>query len=102
VHTVLVFVRVKPGAIDAFCAATRENAEASLREPGVARFDVLQESDDPTRFTLVEVYRGPGDPALHKETPHYKRWRDAVEGMMAEPRRGVWHRNAFPDDPGFG
>ena len=96
-----VFVRVRPDAVDAFAAATRENARQSVREPGVVRFDVVRQSDDPTRFVLVEVYRTPEDPARHKETPHYAAWRDAVEPMMAEPRRSVKYAALFPEPPGW-
>ena len=92
-----VFVHVKPDAVDAFSAATLENARNSVQEPGVVRFDVIQQEDDPTRFVLVEIYRTPADPARHKETAHYLTWRDAVEPMMAEPRRSVKYRPAFPD-----
>ena len=87
-----VFVHVKPELTDAFAAATRENARQSALEPGVARFDVLQQEDDPTRFLLIEVYRTPADPARHKETAHYATWKEAVEPMMAEPRRSVRYR----------
>lgn len=86
---VQVFVHVKPECVGDFLAATMENATASLTEPGVARFDVLQEQDDPTRVTLIEAYRDAEAPAAHKATAHYARWRDAVEPMMAEPRRSV-------------
>ena len=78
-----VHVRVKPELIEAFREATVENARGSLREPGVARFDVLQQQDDPSRFVLVEVYRTPEDPARHKETAHYIKWRDTVAPLMA-------------------
>jgi quinol monooxygenase YgiN len=99
---VQVHVHVKPDQIDAFREASLENAQNSVREPGVARFDVIQEKDDPARFVLVEVYRTPDDPAKHKETSHYQKWRDAVEAMMAEPRRSVKYDNVFPDDRGWG
>ena len=92
-----VFVHVKPESVEAFAAATRENARESVREPGVVRFDVAQQQDDPTRFLLVEVYRTADDPARHKETAHYQRWRDAVEPMMAEPRRSVKYAALFPE-----
>ena len=92
-----VFVRVKPESAEAFVAATLENARASVREPGVVRFDVLRQEDDPTRFLLMEIYRTPEDPARHKATPHYAAWRDAVEPMMAEPRRSVKYRALAPD-----
>lgn len=84
--TVLVDIQVKPECIEAFQNASMENARASRKEPGVARFDVLQRADDPARFTLVEAYRTTNDPARHKETAHYKKWRDTVETMMAIPR----------------
>ena len=93
-----VHVRVKPESVEAFRRATRANAEQSLREPGVARFDVVQESEDPTRFVLVEAYRDAQAPAAHKETAHYEAWRDAVAEMMAEPRTSRRHVNVFPED----
>ena len=92
-----VFVRVKADAVDAFTAATLENARNSIREPGVVRFDVVQQEDDPTRFLLIEIYRTPADPARHKETTHYATWRETVEPMMAEPRRSVKYRALFPE-----
>jgi autoinducer 2-degrading protein len=93
-----VHVRVKPECVGAFKAATLDNARASLREPGVARFDVLQAAADPARFVLVEAYRSAEAPAAHKATRHYQVWRDAVEPMMAEPRRSVKFSSLFPDD----
>jgi quinol monooxygenase YgiN len=93
-----VHVHVKPDCVEAFRAATLENARNSVREPGVARFDVLHQSDNPTRFVLVEVYRTPDAPAKHKETAHYAKWRDAVADMMAEPRSSVKFGNVFPAD----
>jgi (4S)-4-hydroxy-5-phosphonooxypentane-2,3-dione isomerase len=96
-----VQARVKPEAIDAFRAASLENARASVREPGVARFDVVQSTEDPTRFVLVEVYRTPDAPAAHKQTAHYLRWRDAVADLMAEPRTSARYVNVFPDDQGW-
>ncbi len=98
---VQVHVHVKSECVEAFRAATLENARNSVQEPGVARFDVLQQQDDPTRFQLVEVYRTPDDPARHKETAHYQTWRDAVVDMMAEPRSSVRYDNAFPADEGW-
>lgn len=97
-----VHVHVKPEKVDAFIEATIENASNSVQEHGIARFDVIQQNDDPTRFILVEVYRTPEDPARHKEMPHYKRWRDTVEDMMAEPRTSVKYENVFPYDEGWG
>jgi quinol monooxygenase YgiN len=96
-----VHVHVKPEHLEAFKTATLTNARASVREPGIARFDVVQHADDPTRFVLVEVYRTPAAPAAHKETAHYQAWRDAVGAMMAEPRTSVKFSNLFPDDAGW-
>lgn len=96
-----VQVRVKPEAIQAFIDATRENARQSLREPGIARFDVVQNTEDPAHFVLVEVYRTAQAPAAHKETAHYQTWRATVESMMAEPRRSQKFHNCFPDDSGW-
>lgn len=97
-----VFVHVKPGAVDAFRAASIANARQSIQEPGIARFDVIQQADDPTRFVLVEVYRTAEAPAAHKETAHYATWRDTVADMMAEPRTSIKYTNCFPDDAGWG
>jgi (4S)-4-hydroxy-5-phosphonooxypentane-2,3-dione isomerase len=97
-----VIVHVKPDRIEAFKAATRENARNSIREPGIARFDVHQQTEDPSRFVLVEVYRIAEDAVRHKETAHYMIWRDAVSDMMAEPRIGIKYSNVFPDDSGWG
>lgn len=96
-----VQVHVRPEHVAAFKAATIANASASVREPGIARFDVVQQADDPTRFVLVEVYRTPEAPAAHKETAHYAAWRDAVAPMMAEPRTSVKYSNVFPPDAGW-
>jgi autoinducer 2-degrading protein len=96
-----VHVHVKPDAVAAFRAASLENARASVREAGVARFDVIQSTDEPTRFVLVEVYRNGAAPAAHKQTAHYARWRDAVGELMAEPRTSVKYVNVFPDDAGW-
>jgi (4S)-4-hydroxy-5-phosphonooxypentane-2,3-dione isomerase len=96
-----VHVQVKSEFVEAFRLATKENARHSVREPGIARFDVLQQSDDPCRFVLVEVYRTPQAPAAHKETAHYAAWRDRVAEMMAEPRTSVKYANVFPGDEGW-
>lgn len=93
-----VHTHVKPEFVDAFKAATIENARNSVREPGIARFDVIQQADDPTRFVLVEVYRTAEAPGRHKETAHYAAWRDAVAPMMAEPRHSVKYADVFPQD----
>lgn len=97
-----VHVHVKEGMEEAFKDASLKNAKNSIQESGIARFDVLQQREDPTRFLLVEVYRTPEDPARHKETKHYQQWRDTVEGMMAEPRFSVKYENIFPEDFGWG
>ena len=96
-----VFVHVKLQKIEDFKAASIENARESIKEPGIARFDVIQQRDDPTRFVLVEVYRTSDDPARHKETAHYRKWRDTVADMMAEPRSAVKYTNIFPDEQGW-
>jgi (4S)-4-hydroxy-5-phosphonooxypentane-2,3-dione isomerase len=96
-----VQVQVKPECVEAFRAATVANAEASVKEPGIARFDVVQQNDDPTRFVLVEVYRDEQAPAQHKETAHYAKWRDTVAPMMAQPRSSVKFANVFPGDSGW-
>jgi len=94
-------VRVKPEAVDAFKQATLANARESLKEPGIARFHIVQHQDDPTRFVFVEVYRTAEAPAAHKETRHYQVWRDTVAPMMAEPRASTKFTNVFPDDKGW-
>lgn len=98
---VFVYVHVKPDQVQAFTEITHENAKNSIKEPGIARFDVMQQSDDPTRFVLVEVYRNAEAPVKHKETAHYLAWRDTVGVMMVEPRYSVKYINQFPDDAGW-
>jgi (4S)-4-hydroxy-5-phosphonooxypentane-2,3-dione isomerase len=98
---VLVYVHVKHEYLQAFKEATLENARNSVQEPGVARFDIIQQEDDPTRFVLVEVYRDAEAPARHKETPHYARWRSVAEEMTAEPRSGVRYKSLFPGEEGW-
>ena len=92
---VLVHVHVKPECLDAFKKATVANAQNSVKEPGVVRFDMLQQQDDPTRFTLVEAYRSADATVKHKETAHYAQWRDTVAPMMAEPRSSVKYQELF-------
>jgi autoinducer 2-degrading protein len=101
-HIVMIYAHVKPESVDSFRAASLENARNSVQEPGIARFDVVQQQDDETRFVLVEVYRTPDDPPKHRETRHYQVWKDTVESMMAEPRSKALYSNAFPDDAGWG
>jgi quinol monooxygenase YgiN len=96
-----VHVHVKKDQVEAFKQASAKNAQSSIQEPGIARFDVIQQKDDPTKFILVEVYRTAEDPAKHKETAHYAQWRDAVADMMAEPRYSVKFDNVFPDESGW-
>ncbi len=96
-----VFVHVKTDQIQVFREATLENAHNSIQEPGIARFDIIQQQDDPSRFVLVEVYRTPEDPARHKETTHYQKWRDTVADMMAEQRTSIKYINVFPDETGW-
>ncbi|HEY2084208.1 MAG TPA: antibiotic biosynthesis monooxygenase [Verrucomicrobiae bacterium] len=94
-------VHVKPEFIEAFKHATVANARESVKEPGIARFDFVQQQDDPARFVLIEAYRTPEANAAHKETKHYQVWRDAVAPMMAAPRNPTRFTNIFPDDKGW-
>jgi (4S)-4-hydroxy-5-phosphonooxypentane-2,3-dione isomerase len=96
-----VHVRVQPEFVEQFKEATIENAGNSVKEPGIARFDVVQQQDDLTRFVLVEVYRTSEAPALHRETAHYLAWRDRVENMLAEPRTRVTYSAVYPGDQGW-
>ena len=96
-----VQVHVKPEWVEAFKEATLANARASVQEPGIARFDVVQQLDDPTRFVLVEVYRSPEDPARHKQTAHYAAWAETVSPMMARPRSSEKYSNIHPDAAGW-
>ena len=100
-RVVHVHVQVKPESIEAFRQATVENARSSIREPGIARFDVMQDVSNPARFVLVEVYRNSEAPAQHKATAHYQKWRDAVADMMAAPRTGVQYHAVFPEAEGW-
>jgi len=93
-----VHVSVRPGFVEAFKQATVENATNSVKEAGIARFDVIQQTDDPTKFILIEIYKTAGASAAHKETAHYKRWRDTVMPMMAAPRQGIKYSYIFPKD----
>jgi autoinducer 2-degrading protein len=95
---VLVHVHVKPEFVEVFKQASIENASNSIKEPGIARFDVIQQMDDTTKFILVEIYKTAEATGAHKETTHYAKWRDAVAEMMAEPRQGIKYTNIFPSD----
>jgi len=97
-QVVHVYVQVKPESIEAFRQATVENARNSVREPGIARFDVIQDVSNPAHFVLIEIYRDSEAAAQHKTTAHYQKWRDAVAEMMAEPRTSAHFRSVFPDD----
>ena len=99
---VMVHVHVKPDSIEDFKRISLENARNSVQEPGIARFDVIQQADDPTRFVLVEIYRDAQAPIMHKETAHYMAWRDQAVDMMAEPRYSIKYQNIFPDEQGWG
>ena len=100
-HVIHVHVHVRPDAVEAFRQATLVNAARSLREPGVARFDVIQQQDDPTRFVLVEAYTTSDAIAAHKETAHYAAWRDAAVPLMAGPRSSTRFTNVYPDDDAY-
>jgi len=95
-YIVFVNIHVKEGTVDSFIEATIENAQNSLKEPGVARFDFAQHLEDPRRFVLTEVYRTEDDAAAHKETNHYQKWRDVVSEMMAEPRHSTKYVDVYP------
>ena len=97
-YIVHVAIHVKPEVVEPFIAATKDNASNSVQEPGVVRFDFVQQADDPTRFVLVEIYKSPEDADAHKQTAHYARWRDAVVDMMAEARVGTKYVNILPTD----
>lgn len=96
-----VYVHVKPESVVDFRQSTLENARYSVQEPGIARFDVVQQQDEPTRFVLIEVYRTVEAAAAHKETNHYAAWRDVVAPMMAEPRKSLKYNAVFPDPQGW-
>ena len=100
-HIVHVRVHVRPEAVEEFKRATIENARSSVQEPGVARFDCVQQQDDRTKFVLIEVYRSAEAPAAHRETAHYVKWRDTVEPMMAEPRQRALYNAVYPDEQGW-
>jgi len=95
-HVTLVHVQVKPDHINDFIAATKRNHEASIKEWGNRRFDVLQSPDNPTHFVLYEVYLSAEDAAAHKQTEHYLVWRNTVADWMAEPRQGIRYNGLFP------
>jgi len=100
-YIVHVHIQIKPGTEEAFIAASLENARNSVQEAGVARFDVIRETENPSEFVLVEVYRDAAAAAKHKETAHYAKWRDTVADMMAVPRKGIKYENLFPGDEGW-
>jgi len=96
-----VYIHVKPEAVDAFREATLRNARFSVREPGIVRFDLIQQTDDPTRFVLMEIYRSPEASEAHRATEHFTTWRDTVAEMMAEPRTAMRYTTVFPEATGW-
>ena len=96
----IINVHVKPSDLEAFKVATYENASNSIKEPGIVRFDVYQQSDDPSRFMLAEIYKCEQDIEKHRATAHYARWRDTVANMMAEPRQRNTYNFVFPAQKG--
>ena len=96
-----VDIAVVPEQLEPFLAETGRNAEASRDEPGVVRFDVLSDREDPSHIVLVEIYRDETAAAAHKDTAHYQRWRDAVAPMMARPREATRYVNTSPEDEDF-
>ena len=93
-----VYIEVKPNRIKDFIEASIMNARESLKEPGIARFDLLQDKENPRKFVLNEVYRTNEAPASHKQTAHYKQWNEAVAEMMAGARKKRIYDNVFPQD----
>jgi len=100
-HILVVHAQIKPEFVDAFIAATRINAQESAKEAGVARFDFLQQKDDPTRFMLYEVYRDAEAPVAHKASAHYNEWAAKVDEMFVAPRTRAFYSNLEPGDLGF-
>jgi autoinducer 2-degrading protein len=96
-HIIQIHVSVKENLIQNFIDATIENAKSSILEPGILRFDIIQQIDEPANFVLYEIYRTEQDTAKHKNMEHYRVWRDKVQSMMSEPRRSVKYQNIFPD-----
>jgi autoinducer 2-degrading protein len=101
-YIVHVFLEVKSECLDEFIALALDDASNSINEPGVARFDVIQQADDPTRFVLVEVYRSEEDTVKHRQTAHFARWRDSVDAMLAAPRTRIVYKNVYPADQDWG
>ena len=98
----IVDIHIKPECVEAFIEATKANARGSVQEPGVARFDVVQDTADPAHFQLIEVYRSEDALPAHKQTAHFSTWAETTKDMFAEPRTRVFFRNCFPDDEGWG
>ena len=94
----IVNIHIKADRVEDFRSATLENARNSIQEPGIARFDMLQQTDDPTRFVLIEVYRDAAAPVAHKESAHYHVWLAKVDDMFAEPRTRALYTNVYPAD----
>jgi (4S)-4-hydroxy-5-phosphonooxypentane-2,3-dione isomerase len=100
-HILHIHLKVKPEHIDDFIAVTIENASASVQEPGCLRFDVIQETADPSHFELVEIYRDQAAHAAHRESPHYNAWAGRALDMLAEPRSRTIYRSVYPADSAF-
>jgi (4S)-4-hydroxy-5-phosphonooxypentane-2,3-dione isomerase len=100
-HIVVVSIHVQGNRIEEFLGATLRNDRATLKEPGVRRFDLMSQADDPARFLLVEVYDHADDHARHKEAEHYKRWAEDVEPLLAEPRARIIYKSNFPHESGW-
>jgi (4S)-4-hydroxy-5-phosphonooxypentane-2,3-dione isomerase len=101
-HIVHVQIKVKSEYINQFCEATIENAKNSIHEEGIMQFDFIKNIDEPDQFVLVEIYRSTSDQLAHRETQHYKVWKNLVADMMAEPRKGIVYQNIYPGDEGWG
>ncbi len=101
-YVTLVYVHVKPEHLEEFITLTRANHEGSVREPGNLRFDILQSTDDPTRFVFYEAYVDAAAAQAHRETAHYLSWRDAVADWMVEPRQGIRYTGLWPEVPKAG
>ena len=92
-----IYVQVKPEYIEEFKKISIENARSSVKEPAIARFDVIQQSDDPTRFILVEAYLDESGVANHKQTAHYNKWRETAEKMIVGERTRTRFEPVWPE-----
>ena len=92
-YIVLVHSHIQPEQVERFRKITLQNAVASRGEAGRVRFDVIQQADDPTRFTFIEMFKSEAEGAIHRESRHFKKWFEAVVPLMVEPRTRVIHRD---------